>query len=118
MNAKQIQQLNNHVEFIFKKNSRYNKYFDRINKRLERLDSYFEKVFNSLLNLEDSLKWVDENMAVKEDFAKMTSTIDFAVKISREIKEDQVFVVARIKKIQDKITSHEKQIKLVKPLLK
>lgn len=94
--------------------------FDRQDERSNRLESQIELLAQTAVEHTarfDRMEATLENMATKDDISRVMNTLDAFVGLYKK-KDEEVMVLARnVKQLNDKVESHDKDIKLMKPAL-
>ncbi|KKS34025.1 MAG: hypothetical protein UU95_C0018G0001 [Parcubacteria group bacterium GW2011_GWC2_42_12] len=77
-----------------------------------------DKIINKLLEHDEELRKIRENMLTREDGRKLFDILeDMATRVKR-IDEDRVLTHQWVKRIEDKVESHDKMIDKIKMQLK
>lgn len=96
---------------------RINEHFDRIDAHFDKIDAHFDKIDSLLLSHEQRLSWIEENMVTKKEFRELMNTLDYSVKKVNDMKEDHVFGMEWMKRMQEQLGWHEQDIRKLKLML-
>lgn len=88
--------------------------FDIIDGRFNRIDSRLEHMTSALVIHDKRLSAIEDNYVTKKEFRELMNSIDFSVKSVMNMKEDHVFGVEWMKRMQDQLGWHEQDIRKLK----
>jgi len=54
----------------------------------------FTKMYEILVANEERIKWIEENMVIKEEVAQVSSVLNYIIKIVQEIKSGKIVASA------------------------
>lgn len=91
--------------------------FEQVDKRFEQVDKRFEQMAGVLIDHNQRLANIEENMVTKKEFRELMNTLDYSVKEVMNMKEDHVFGVEWMKRMQDQLGWHEQDIRKLKLML-
>lgn len=77
-----------------------------------------DKVIQKLVEHDDRLERIENAMMTKADGQKIMQTLDEVVIIVKKIREDHVFALEWLKRLQDKVDSQDEEIRKIKMQLK
>ncbi|MFC1599074.1 hypothetical protein ACFL2U_03670 [Patescibacteria group bacterium] len=58
-------------------------------KQTPKLEKNFTKMFDVLFANEERIRWIEENMVIKEEVAQVSSVLNYIIKIVQEIKNSK-----------------------------
>lgn len=73
---------------------------DKIITKLAEHDEQFTRVIVKLIEHDERFERIEENMFTKEEGRKMMDTLDGIAKICKDIREDHLFAIEWIKRLQ------------------
>ena len=91
--------------------------FEQVDRRFEQVDRRFEQMVETLVEHDQRLANIEENMVTKKEFRELINTIDYSVKAVNDMKEDHVFGMEWMKRMQEQLGWHEQDIRKLKLML-
>lgn len=77
-----------------------------------------DKVIQKLIEQDEQLFFIIGNMATKEDMRHVGDTLEGVAKIAQDIKDDHVFAIEWIKRLQAQVEKQDEEIRIIKLQLK
>jgi chromosome segregation ATPase len=128
---KKFEQIDRHFEVIDKRFDFIDKRFDSMDERLDlvattvlghenrfdSIDERLEKISDLAFNHGDRIAWLEENVATKKDFKELMISVDNWTKKIADVREDHLFGVEWMKRMQEQLGWHEQDIRKLKLML-
>lgn len=76
-----------------------------------------DKVIQKIIKLEADVEDIKERMATKDDFRKMSNTMDVILTVVKKTEQEVTMITHGMRRHEDRLDAHESDIKRIKPLV-
>lgn len=77
-----------------------------------------DKIIKKLIEHDDRLEKIENTMATKDDINRVMNSLDEVLTISRRLDQERIFTQEWIKRIEQEVSDHTKEISKLKRTLK
>ena len=96
------------------------KRFEAVDKRFDHIDGQIDFLARKMLEHDGRLGHIDEKLeqtATKDDISRVINSLDKIVKLYENKDQELPFLARGLRNVEDKVEAHDKDIKVMKPLL-